>query len=112
MPVIRAFLALLAVFAFTAGAMACEPVAVADVDCLPTIAAADGHYDGDRDQNSHGSGKEAAHHHAPCAGHCAAAARTEAADYGTTATVAFALSGSDDWRPLAHGFEQLRPPIA
>lgn len=109
---IRAFLALLAAFAFAAGSMACEPVATADVDCLQTIAAADGHYDGDRDQSSHGSGKEAAHHHAPCAGHCASAARTDVAEYGTTATAAFGVSGSDDWRPLAHGFEQLRPPIA
>jgi len=70
--VIRAFLALLAVFAFTAGAMACEPVAVADVDCLPTIAGAGGRSDGVRAKNYQGAAKEAGHHPAPRVGDSAA----------------------------------------
>jgi hypothetical protein len=111
--VIHRALLLLATIAFAVGAVVCQPAtAASDAGCIPEISEATGHYNGNSDQSSHSGGKEAAHHHAPCSGHYAASSRLESVGFARSLLLGFGSPLSDDWRPLAHGFEQLRPPIA
>lgn len=110
---IQRVLIILAALAFGLGAIACEPpAAAASSDCVAEAAETAGHYEGDSDQSSHGGGKEAAHHHAPCTGHLANATRLDAEGIAFTLVRSFPMPSADAWRPLAHGLEQLRPPIA
>lgn len=110
---IQRALILLAAMAFGFGTVAGEPaVAAVGADCISTISSIDRHFEGDSDQSSHGSGKEAAHHHAPCSGHSAAMNRTASELEAYKIVLTFPMPATETWRPLAHGFEKLKPPIA
>lgn len=111
--VIQRALILLAAMAFGFGTVSGEPaVAAVGADCISTISSIDRHFEGDSDQSSHGSGKEAAHHHAPCSGHSAAMNRTASELEAYKIVLTFPMPATETWRPLAHGFEKLKPPIA
>ena len=110
--VIQRALAFIALLAFAFGTIICEPVLATETACVPAASEIGGHFEGDSDESSHPGGKEAAHHHAPCAGHPAATTRPDASENRLASALAFALPAADAGRPLANGFENLRPPIA